>query len=135
MYLARWCSLRRVTSAPSIMILPSSTGQTPATAFSMVDLPAPLPPMTVTKSPSFRWRDRPFRAVFSLTVPGLKVLYMFWMSSMGLFLLLGLGAAEVFLVQTVRRAFQFRGSASRNRLRLGQGGAAALLQGLFGDGL
>src|SRR5699024_2328206 len=115
MYLARWYSLRRVTSAPSIKILPSSTGQTPATAFSMVDLPAPLPPMTVTKSPSFRWRERPFRAVFSLTVPGLKVLEMFWISSMGLFLLLGLGAAEVLLVHTARRAVQRRGRAEIGR--------------------
>ncbi len=45
---------RLVTSLPSIMILPGSTGHTPATAFSMVDFPAPLPPITVTKSPSFR---------------------------------------------------------------------------------
>ena len=51
-----------------------SMGQTPATALSMVDLPAPLPPMTVTKSPSSSVRSRPLRATFSLTVPALKVL-------------------------------------------------------------
>jgi hypothetical protein len=41
-----------VTSLPSMTMLPASTGHTPATALSMVDFPAPLPPMTVMKSPS-----------------------------------------------------------------------------------
>ena len=74
MYLARLCSARWVTSTPSMVMVPASTGHTPATAFRRVDLPAPLPPMTVTKSPSFKWRDTPFKAVFSLTVPALNVL-------------------------------------------------------------
>src|SRR5699024_899291 len=81
MYLARLCSGRRVMSLPSIRILPMSMGQTPATALSMVDLPAPLPPMTVTKSPSSSVRSRPLRATFWLTVPALKVLYTFLISS------------------------------------------------------
>ena len=63
-----------VTSVPPMMIFPESTGQAPATAFSIVDLPAPFPPITVTKSPSFRWRSTPFKATFSLIVPGLNVL-------------------------------------------------------------
>ena len=40
-----------------------------------------LPPITVTKSPSFSVRFRPFRATFSLMVPGLNVLYIFLSSS------------------------------------------------------
>ena len=73
-YVARLCSESFVTSILSIRICPSSTGQVPATAFSIVDLPAPFPPITVTKSPSFSFRFRPFNARFSLMVPGLKVL-------------------------------------------------------------
>ena len=74
MYRARLCSGREVTSMPSMAMVPESTGHTPATALRRVDLPAPLPPMTVTKSPSARVRETPFRARFSLMVPGLKVL-------------------------------------------------------------
>ena len=71
---ARLCSGRFVTSEPSMMTLPESTKNVPAVALSIVDLPAPLPPMTVTKSPSFSVRLRPFSAVLALMVPGLKVL-------------------------------------------------------------
>ncbi len=46
-------------------------------ALNMVDLPAPLEPMIVTKSPLSRWRDRAEMAFLALTVPGLKVLEMF----------------------------------------------------------
>ena len=53
-----------VTSSPPMKIEPASTGQTPATAFSSVDLPAPLPPMTVTKSPSASSRLRSRMACF-----------------------------------------------------------------------
>ena len=48
------CLAESYSICPSRTICPSSTGQTPAMALSMVDLPAPLPPMIVTKSPSFR---------------------------------------------------------------------------------
>ena len=71
---ARLCSGRFVTSAPSISTLPESTKNVPAVALSIVELPAPLPPMTVTKSPSLSVTLRPLRAVFALIVPGLKVL-------------------------------------------------------------
>ena len=74
MYCARTCSGMPVTSVPSMTTLPSSTGQTPATALSIVLLPAPLPPMTVTKSPGLRCRSMLLSAFFSLIVPGLKVL-------------------------------------------------------------
>ena len=63
------------------MMFPSSTRNTPAMAFSIVDLPAPLPPITVTKSPSFRVRERLFKAVFALTVPLLNVFEIFFNSS------------------------------------------------------
>ena len=73
-YFARTCSDRPVTSVPSISMDPESMGHTPATAFKNVDFPAPLPPMTVTNSPSSRFRETPRRACFSLTVPALNVL-------------------------------------------------------------
>ena len=66
---------------PSMEIYPSSTGQTPAIAFKVVDLPAPLPPITVTKSPSFKVRLTPSSATFSLMVPGLNVLCTFLISN------------------------------------------------------
>ena len=72
-YLARLYSGSLVTSIPSIVMFPSSTEKTPATALSMVDFPAPFPPITVTKSPSSSLRDKPFSAVFSLIVPALNV--------------------------------------------------------------
>ena len=68
-----WFDPRIVPYQP-LKMEPSSMGQTPAIAFNMVDLPAPLPPMTVTKSPSFNVRSTPFKATFSLIVPKLKVL-------------------------------------------------------------
>ena len=54
MYLARLYSGIFVTSILLMVILPSSTGNTPAMEFSNVLLPAPLPPITVQKSPSSR---------------------------------------------------------------------------------
>ena len=99
---------RSVTSMPSRNTSPESTCNVPAVALSMVDLPAPLPPMTVTNSPSRSVRLRPFRAVFALTVPGLKVLCRSFSSSMLLhsFLggVLGLGlAAGLFQIQIGQR--------------------------------
>ena len=78
---ARLNSGSPVTSTPSMRIEPSSTGHVPATALSMVDFPAPFPPITVTKSPSSSFRFTPLRACFSLIVPGLKVLCTFLISS------------------------------------------------------
>ena len=72
-YLARCDSLRREMSVPSSSITPESSGYTPAIILSSVDLPAPLPPITVTKSPSLRVRSTPVSARFSVTVPLLKV--------------------------------------------------------------
>ena len=60
---------------PSMVMEPLSTGHTPAMALSMVDLPAPLPPITVTKSPGLRVSERFCSAFFSFIVPGLKVLH------------------------------------------------------------
>ncbi len=51
MHRARRWSLSRVTSRPSIRMLPPSARMVPATTLSSVDLPAPFEPMTVTKSP------------------------------------------------------------------------------------
>ena len=76
MSLARRYSGRPVMSSPASTIEPLSTGQTPAIAFRTELFPAPLLPMTVTKSPSFRWRLRLSSAFFSLMVPGLKVFEM-----------------------------------------------------------
>ena len=84
---ARLCSLWRVMSTPSMLMLPPSISKAPAMALSMVLLPAPLPPMTVTKSPSFKRRLRPLSAVLAFIVPGLKVLETFLSSSIVLFLL------------------------------------------------
>ena len=46
-----------------------------------VDFPAPFAPMIVMKSPSGTLSDNSCRAHFSLTVPGLKVLEIFFSSS------------------------------------------------------
>src|SRR5690606_18197910 len=46
----------------SSQICPSSGRRVPATTLSRVDLPAPLGPMTVAKSPSARNRSTPWRA-------------------------------------------------------------------------
>ena len=48
----------KVTSSPPRVMEPESTKKLPATALSRVDLPAPLEPMMVAKSPGARWRDR-----------------------------------------------------------------------------
>src|SRR5574344_3033875 len=61
---------------------PLSTGKVRAMALGRVDFPAPLPPMTVTKSPSCSVRLRSSSAVFSWMVPGKKVLEIFFSSSM-----------------------------------------------------
>ena len=63
-----------VISLPSMQMLPLSMPNTPAMELSIVDLPAPLPPITVIKSPSSTVSSTPVRARFSLTVPILKVL-------------------------------------------------------------
>ena len=72
-----------VTSSPSIKILPEVTGNVPATEFKSVDLPAPLPPIIVIKSPSFTSRFTPFKMCFSFTVPISKNLCIF--SSLSIF--------------------------------------------------
>ena len=79
---ARLYSHRPEISTPSIKIAPESTGHTPDTALSMVDLPAPFPPITVQKSPVCKVRFRFCKAFFSLMVPALKVLYTFLISNM-----------------------------------------------------
>ena len=66
---ARRCSGSRVSSVPSRQMEPQSAGNTPAMRLSSVLLPAPLPPMTVTKSPSANEMLTSRMAVFSLTVP------------------------------------------------------------------
>ena len=50
-------------------------------AFIVVDFPAPLPPMTVTKSPASKESDSPFRAGFSLIVPRLNTLMSYFNSN------------------------------------------------------
>ena len=67
---ARLYSGRLVIFFPSIVMLPESTGKAPAMALSIVLLPAPFPPMTVTKSPSSSVRLRSKSAVLAFTVPG-----------------------------------------------------------------
>ena len=70
-------------SRPSSSMTPESMGYTPAIMFMRVDLPAPLPPITVTKSPGARCRSTLTKARFSLMVPALKVLQTFCTFSMG----------------------------------------------------
>ena len=70
---ARLCSGRWVISRPPRVMVPLSIWKVPAMALSMVLLPAPLPPMTVMKSPLFRVRSTPASAILRMTVPGLKV--------------------------------------------------------------
>ena len=69
-------------SRPASRMEPESVRKLPEIALNSVDLPAPLEPMMVTKSPRSRWRDSPVSACFSLTVPGLKVFEMLEMVSM-----------------------------------------------------
>ena len=75
------CSGIFVTSTPPINTCPKSGFHTPATALSIVLLPAPLPPITVTKSPSSSLSERLSSARFSFMVPALKVLLIFLISS------------------------------------------------------
>ena len=64
----------KVMSCPPSSMLPSSAMKPPVMALNRVDLPAPLEPTMVAKSPASIFRLTPFSATFSLTVPGLKVL-------------------------------------------------------------
>ena len=56
-----WAGVR-VMSRPSNVIWPWETGRTPEIALSVVVLPAPFAPMSVTISPSSTVNDRPLRA-------------------------------------------------------------------------
>src|SRR4029450_6353840 len=71
---ARRCSGQVVTSTPSSISVPASTGNPPATAFNKVDLPDPLVPMTTTNEPSLIERSTPLSARTSFGVPPLNVL-------------------------------------------------------------
>src|SRR5699024_10063444 len=71
----------KVMSCPSSTMEPSSGTKLPAMALNSVDLPAPLEPTMVTKSPCSNARSMPVSAFFSLTVPGLKVFCTPWSSS------------------------------------------------------
>ena len=68
-----------MTSFPSNKIEPVSLLKEPAIAFNRVDLPAPFPPMTLTKSPSSRVKLISFNACFSLMVFALNVLFRFYL--------------------------------------------------------
>src|SRR5512133_1645904 len=83
MNFARLCSGHLVTSLLAKWILPSSSRNVPATAFSSVDLPEPLVPTTITNEPSSSFRSTPCSERTSLMVPALKVLRMPRSSSMG----------------------------------------------------
>src|SRR5690349_6121329 len=61
---------------------PESHGKTPAIALSSVDFPAPLEPMTLTKSPASSFRLTCCSATTSSTVPAKNVLVSDWMSRM-----------------------------------------------------
>ena len=96
MTLLRWCSGSKVMSCPPSTILPSSAMNPPVMALNRVDLPAPLEPTMVAKSPASMCRLTPFRATFSFTVPGLKVLCRSFSCSISILLSLlhGRGAAS-----------------------------------------
>jgi hypothetical protein len=49
-------------STPSNTTLPVATGRTPEMVLSVVVLPAPFAPMSVTISPSFTWNVMPLMA-------------------------------------------------------------------------
>src|SRR5579862_3319941 len=70
---ARACSGQRVTSRPASRMLPSSTRNVPATAFSRVDLPEPLVPMMITQEPAASSRFTPRSERTSFGVSALKV--------------------------------------------------------------
>ena len=81
MIFERRYSGRSVTSCPSSRISPPSVRKLPLMAPNSVDFPAPFAPIIVMKSPSGTLSDSSCRARFSLTVPGLKVLEIFFSSS------------------------------------------------------
>src|SRR4051794_68075 len=64
-------------------MVPVSTMKVPATAFSSVDFPEPLVPMTMRNEPDGKVRETSVSALTSLGVPGLKVFEMRRISSMG----------------------------------------------------
>src|SRR5713101_4255007 len=64
-------------------MVPSSTRNVPAMAFSKVDFPEPLVPMMITQEPAASSRFTPRRERTSLGVPELKVFATSWISSMG----------------------------------------------------
>src|SRR5262249_18038266 len=68
------CSFVRVTSRPSISILPSSHGSAPAIRLSNVLFPAPFPPIRETNSPEATSRSTPLSAAASDAVPRLNTL-------------------------------------------------------------
>ena len=65
----RLCSFIYVISSPSRIIEPESSKNVPHIALNNVDLPAPLEPTIVTKSPLFSVRLRLSSATCSLGVP------------------------------------------------------------------
>ena len=103
MTLLRWCSGAKVMSCPPSRRLPSSAIKPPVMALNRVDLPAPLEPTMVAKSPASICRLTPFSATFSLTVPGLKVLCRSFSCSISMLLSLpvGHGAAGTGSVPTL----------------------------------
>src|SRR5208337_736860 len=80
---ARRYSGQYVMSRPARRTVPRSKKKEPATAFSNVDLPEPLVPMTTVKDPSWTLSVTPWRALTSFTLPGWKVLRTPLTSSMG----------------------------------------------------
>src|SRR5699024_10651040 len=80
---ARLCSGWRETFLPSMEMVPESTINRPEIELSNVDFPAPLEPITVTKSPGFRCRETSTSALRSLAVPAKKVLEMLSILSIG----------------------------------------------------
>ena len=57
-----WSAGTAVMSSPAKVIVPATAGVSPQMARSVVDLPAPFDPMSVTTSPSPTVRDTPARA-------------------------------------------------------------------------
>ena len=80
--LARICCGVKVISSPSRMTEPESVRKSPQTVLKNVDLPAPLEPMIVAKSPFFNSSEKSSRAFFSFTVPGLNVFEIWLIFSM-----------------------------------------------------
>src|SRR5579862_5924198 len=79
---ARACSRSAVMSRPPSRIRPLSSKNVPATAFSKVDFPDPLVPITMTNEPSSIARSTPCKAFTSLGVCAKKVLVTCCSSSM-----------------------------------------------------